>query len=83
MRLSFSPASRAPQRAPEQAEISELGMVYGCEADGCGKLALQSCIRCGLRFCTLHIRAWERDLPTRGLKLYPPDWYCLQCRGAM
>lgn len=89
MRIPLPRASHSHPRppAPEHSaaghvgHVGHVGIVYGCEEAGCGKLALQSCIRCGQHFCTQHIRAWERDLPARGLKLTPPDWYCYQCRS--
>ncbi len=82
MRLSLSRSPLVQQQAPQLVSPppDAFGLVYGCEEEGCGKLALQACVRCGLRFCTDHIRAWERDLPARGLKLPSPDWYCYQCR---
>jgi len=83
MRLSLPRAPRPRQLMPEQDLTDDMDVVYGCAHDGCAKLALQSCLRCGQRFCTQHIRAWERDLPARGLKLYPPDWYCYQCRTSL
>ncbi|MGH2515081.1 MAG: hypothetical protein ACRDHP_05440 [Ktedonobacterales bacterium] len=79
MRLSLPRPPR--QRTLDSTPANELGTVYGCVEEGCGKLALQSCVRCGLHFCTQHIRAWERDLPARGLKPIAPDWYCIQCRS--
>lgn len=81
MRLPLPYQQHRQQRAPDRETSSMLGMVYGCELEGCGRLALQSCMHCGQRFCTQHIQAWERDLPARGLKLYTPDWYCYQCRS--
>jgi hypothetical protein len=81
MRLSLSRAPYPRQQTLAPAESSELGIVFGCEEEGCGNLALQSCTRCEQHFCTKHIRAWERDLPARGLKPYAPDWYCYQCRS--
>ncbi|HLZ22046.1 MAG TPA: hypothetical protein VKQ30_07985 [Ktedonobacterales bacterium] len=81
MRLAFSRAAHPPQRAFEQDPPGNLGMIYSCVEEGCAKLALQACVRCQQRFCTQHIRAWERDLPARGLKPPVPDWYCYQCRS--
>ena len=53
--------------------------VYSCSEVGCTKLALQICTRCGRHFCNEHAEPVERDLPTRGLKLPEPYWYCAEC----
>jgi hypothetical protein len=53
--------------------------IYGCAEEGCGRLALQRCARCERLFCNDHVSPIERDLPTRGLQLPQPYWYCSSC----
>jgi hypothetical protein len=59
--------------------FAEGATVYACAEVGCGKPALQTCTRCGRPLCNDHARPVERDLPTRGLKLPEPYWYCGEC----
>lgn len=53
--------------------------VHGCAAEGCARLALQRCVKCERPYCNDHAFPVERDLPTRGLKLPEPYWYCASC----
>jgi hypothetical protein len=53
--------------------------IYSCAAEGCDRLALQACARCERYFCNAHALPVERDLPTRGLRIPEPYWYCASC----
>ncbi len=59
--------------------IESAATVHSCAEDGCHKPALQVCTRCERYFCNDHVLPVERDLPTRGLKLPEPYWYCSEC----
>jgi hypothetical protein len=64
-------------RTPDSSAANHT--VYSCAESGCRKLALQVCTRCQRHFCNDHAEPVERDLPTRGLKLPEPYWYCADC----
>jgi len=53
--------------------------VHECVSRECGRVALQRCVRCERAFCNEHIYPVERDLPTRGLQIPQPYWYCADC----
>ena len=57
----------------------ERDTIYACVVEGCDRLALQRCIRCERPFCNEHVYPVERDLPTRGLQMPEPYWYCAGC----
>jgi|GEM_PF-3458881 uncharacterized protein with PIN domain len=79
MRFLPLPPARDRQQSRSIAGGGLQKEVYGCAADECAKLALQRCVRCQRPFCNSHVRAVERDLPTRGLRQAEPYWYCNDC----
>lgn len=74
--------SRLPQEGgtvQRSSGVEGASTIYACVAEGCERLALQRCIRCERYFCNEHVHPVERDLPTRGLQIPEPYWYCAQC----